>query len=89
MKLELYSLNNDIHSQKIKEFLIKNNIKLMIKDLNNNREEIKKLSDYLADSKESLLKITKSHSISIINGYNELSLNQLLEHIKKYSPKLQ
>lgn len=89
MKIELYSLNDDIHSQKIKEFLIKSNIAFAIKDFNANIEELKKLSSYLTNSKESLLKITKSHGISIIHGYNELSLFELLDHIKKYSPKLQ
>ena len=37
---------------------------------------------------KSMLKIVKSHSISFIIGFQEHSLNQLIEHIEKYKPKI-
>ncbi len=78
MKLELYAID-DIHAQAIRLFLNKNN--LPFKEINLN------LGNYKRDS--SYLKITKNHSITIINGFNELMLNDLIKHINKYSPKIE
>lgn len=88
MKIKLYSLNDE-HSKKIEEFLISNNFPYEKKDFNEFKEELRKIAHYLINSKESLLKITRSSCIEIIHGYNQIALTQLLDHIKKYSPKLQ
>lgn len=74
MKIEFY-LANDEDGKLIKEFLEQNN--LPFKTI---KEEIKSWSS---------LKTTYSHSIHIIEGYNKLLLNQLIEHINKYKPKIE
>jgi len=79
MKLELYSLE-DVHAQAIRLFLNKNN--LLFKEIKLNSCDYKKMN-------MSYLKIIKNHSITIINGFNELMLNDLIEHVKKYSPKIE
>ncbi len=79
MKLELYSIG-DIHAQAIKLFLNKNN--LPFRETQVNPGGYKKID-------VSYLKITKSHSITIINGFNELMLNDLIGHVKKYNPKIE
>jgi hypothetical protein len=72
MKLELYD-SDDLDGKEIREFLDKNNLFY-------HKNQTK--------DRKSYLKITRSHSICIINGFNELMLNQLLEDIKKYKPKI-
>ena len=79
MKLELYSIG-DIHAQAIKLFLNKND--LPFKEIKFNSCSYKKID-------MSYLKITKNHSITIINGVNKLMLNDLIEHVKKYNPKIE
>jgi len=75
MKIELYNVGDE-EGKKIRDFLVSNNLPFKEITMNN------------PNDKKSLLKITKSHSINIIYGYLEWDLNQLLEHIKKYDPKM-
>lgn len=72
MKIELFYAVTDEDGKKIKEFLIKNNLPF---------------KEYSVMNKISSLKITYSHAIHIIDGFNELALKQLLEHIEKYSQR--
>lgn len=88
MKLELYLVPEDKEGILLKNFLEENKLAhriIIIKEIN----ELRKVIQFPTDEMISLLKITKNHSISIITGYNELLLNQLLEHIKKYKPKIE
>ncbi|MDP3026530.1 MAG: hypothetical protein Q8N63_02390 [Nanoarchaeota archaeon] len=78
MKIELYAIN-DIHAQAFRLFLNKNN--LLFKEI--------RLDSNYTKTNVSYLKITKNHSITIINGFNEFMLNDLIEHIKKYNPKIE
>ena len=75
MKIELYNVGDE-EGKKIRDFLVSNNLPFKEITMNN------------PNDKKSLLKITKSHSINITYGYLEWDLNQLLEHIKKYDPKM-
>lgn len=80
---------NSEDSEKIKDFLTKNNLlfeEVVLNDLA--RMELAKLSPYMNNLKESILKINFNQGIQIINGFNEFALNQLLEHIEKYKPKI-
>ena len=87
MKLTLY-LANDEEGAKIKEFLNANNLIFEEKILNNeSKQELMKISRWSLYDK-SMLKIVKSHSIYFIMGFQEHSLNQLIEHIEKYKPKI-
>ena len=54
---------------------------------NESKQELMKISRWGLYDK-SMLKIVKSHSISFIIGFQEHSLNQLIEHIEKYKPKI-
>ncbi len=88
MKIELYLVPDDIEGKLIKEFLVKH--KLSFKEIiTNNINVLRKVTQnkYLR-RKISLLKITYSSSIHIITGFIKHDLNQLLEHIKKYKPKI-
>ena len=88
MKLTLYLIPNDKEGEKIKDFLIANNLYFEEKILNNEtKQEILKYSRYISFN-NSLLLIVKSHSISLIDGFHEHLLNQLVEHIQKYKPKI-
>ena len=89
MQITLYSLK-DIDAEKIKEFLQKNRLlfrELTIEDKEFN-EGLDKLKRMTYIPRISFLKIIKSSSISLIIGYNKFELNQLIEHINKYRPKL-
>jgi len=89
MKLILYSLPNCKEVLKIKNFLQRNNIKFneIILDSEEKKAELKKLT---MQNKVSALKIVYNHSIHVISGFNEAYLNlNLLEHIKKYNPKIE
>jgi arsenate reductase-like glutaredoxin family protein len=87
MKLTLYSLPNCEEALKIKNFLQNNNINFNEIILYNKEKkaELRKLTRF---DKQPLLKIVKSHSINVIKGFNEILLNQLIEHIQKYKPKI-
>jgi len=89
MQITLYSLK-DIDAEKIKEFLQENKLifkEITIEDKEFN-EELDKLKRMTYIPRISFLKIVKNHSISLIISYNEFELNQLIEHINKYHPKL-
>ena len=72
MRIELFCVDGEEDGKKIKEFLMYNNLPF---------------KEYKTTNKSSL-KITYSHAIHIIDGFNELALNQLLGHITKYKPKI-
>ena len=90
MRIELYSIPNCKHSLKIEDFLQKNNIqfkKIMVND-EQIKKEIKRLIGYEKDI--SFLKITRNHSINLIDGFNEHAINmEIIEHIKKDHPKIE
>jgi arsenate reductase-like glutaredoxin family protein len=89
MKIELYSVPNCEHSLNIEEFLQKNNIKFKktIVDNEQTKRELKKLS---FQEQISIIKITRNHSINVINGFNEHMMDmEIIEHIKKYKPKIE
>ena len=89
MKLILYSIPNCIYAKAIKIFLEKNNLpfkEIIVDSEEKKREAI--IAKQGISSDISFLKIVNSHSIHIITGYNEFALNQLIEHIKKYNPKI-
>ncbi len=77
MRIELYSIPNDIHAEAFRVFLKNNKLPFKEQDINKTAQQA-----------ISFLKITKNHSIMIINGFNELMLNQLIGHIHKYEPKI-
>ena len=87
MKIELYSVPNDIHGRAIKLFLQKNNISFQ----EFITEDLKVLEEVLripVSEKISVIKITYSHSISVMQGFSEDYLNQqIIEHIKRYKIK--
>ncbi|GEM_PF-6038634 len=88
MKIELYSVPNDKNAELIKEFLEKNNLKfheIITSDIN----LLRKVCQGFFPRLESLLRIKFRHSIHIIRGFEEHSLNQVLEHVKKYNPKIE
>src|SRR3989338_5518899 len=80
MKIELYSVPEDEAGKLIKEFLMKNKLKFK-------EEPIEKFR-YPNSKKESILMVKYSHSIHVCDGYQELFLKQLLEHIEKYNLKI-
>ncbi len=86
MKIELYNVNDE-DGRKIKEFLIKNNL-LFKEILTEDIALLNQVRQAKINTKISLLKMTYSSSIHIISGFNEFALSQLLEHIKKYNPKI-
>jgi len=85
MKLELYNVG-DNEGELIKKFLINNNLPFK-EVLTNDINLLNKVRQAKLNIKKSILKITYSHCIHI-TGYNEWDLSQLLEHIKKYKPKI-
>jgi arsenate reductase-like glutaredoxin family protein len=89
MKIELYSIPNCKHSSNIENFLHNNNIKFKKIIVNNEqlKKELKKIS---FQEQISIIKITRNHSINVINGFNESMMNmEIIEHIKKYKPKIE
>ncbi len=87
MKLIIYSFPNCQEARKIREFLQNNNLQFREITINNkNLNEIKKLS---YQDKISFLKIIKNHSIEVMVGFNDWHLNQLIEQINKYHPKIE
>ena len=61
------------------------------RDENNLKFEEKSINEFRYPNlkKYSILEVKHSHSIRICNGCQEQFLNQLLEHIKKYNPKIE
>lgn len=89
MKIELYSVPNCKHSSNIEDFLHKNNIKFK-KIIVNNEQTKKELRKISFQEQISIVKITRSHSINVIDGFNEHMMNmEIIEHIKKYNPKIE
>jgi len=87
MKLELYSRPNCKEAEKIKYFLNKNNLpfKEIITETPIKDSKIPK-NPFFQEKECSLLKIIRSHGISIVSYYDEFRLNQeIIEHIKKYN----
>ena len=86
MKIELFTIPGCIHAEAIKIFLRKNNLPFKEIIVNNqHKEEFKKLNPI---DNISTVKVTKSYSIGVCAGFNEFFLNQLVEHINKYKPKI-
>ena len=87
MKIEFYSIPNCIHAEAFKIFFNKNNLPFRELTVNNEtaRQELLKLTK---QDKISDLKLTFSHSIPVLIGFDEHYLN-LLEHIKEYKPKIE
>ena len=78
---------NDENAKLIKGFLIKN--KLLFSEIETNDINVlKDVCQGFCFRLESLVRVKYSHNINIIRGFDEYNLNQLLEHIKKYNPKL-
>lgn len=90
MKLTLYSFPNDIEAVKIRNFLKENSLSFEEIVVNNEEKTrgAQRTKQALLNS-ISFLKITRSHSISIITGFQRFLFDQLLEHIKKYNPKIE
>ena len=87
MKIELYSIPNDIHAKAIKLFL--NNHRLKFTEiLTDDIRLLESVTRRKLPEKISILKITKNHGIEVIEGFSEHFLNQLVEHIEKYNPKI-
>lgn len=80
MKLILYSAQDE-HAKAFKLFLESNKIIF--------REIPTPIAKNSQCKQISSLKIIRNHSICIIDGFNELMLNQLLEDIKKYKPRIE
>nr|AQS29699.1 hypothetical protein [uncultured archaeon] len=87
MKIELYSAPNDIHAKAIKLFLSNNNIKFH-ETATDDIRLLENVTRRKLPDKISILKITKNHGIEVIEGFSEQFLNQLVEHIEKYNPKI-
>jgi len=83
MKLELYKVPDEENGKLIENFLIKNNLSYK-KILTSDISLLEKTIQAKLSKPTSILKIKKSHSISVIVGFNNLALNQILEHINKY-----
>ena len=82
MKITLYTFPNCIHAKAIKLFLQNNFLPYEEIVLNNNekKQELIKTKQGL-QTDISVLKINYNSSIQLITGFNEILLNQLLEHI--------
>lgn len=88
MKIEIYLVPEDKEGTLLKNFLDRNKLnykEIMTDDIN----LLRKICQGFPCDKKSLLRIKYSSSISVINGFNPLALKQLLEHIKKYNPKIE
>ncbi len=88
MKIKLYLVPKDIHGKAIKLFLDKNKLpyeEIITEDINILREVCQ---DRFLQKKISTLKITFSSAIQVQEGFNEVSLNHLLDHFNKYKSKI-
>jgi hypothetical protein len=88
MKLELYLVPEEVHGKAIKIFLEKSNLPFK-EIITNDLFLLNKIAQTGLTEKISLLRVTFSHSIQVYTGFNEHSLNHLLEHIKRYNPRLE
>ncbi|MDO8459491.1 MAG: hypothetical protein Q7S74_00110 [Nanoarchaeota archaeon] len=84
MRLELFSIPNDANGNLIKDFLVKNNL-TFTEIITEDTELLNKIAQTKLLNKISILRVTYSHSIHVMIGYQENQLNQLIEHIKKYN----
>ncbi len=90
MKILLYSFPNCPHAEQFKVFLVANKLpfKEVIINSKEKRREIQNENRWsLTDT--SFLKIVYSHAIHLITGCQPLTIQQLLEHIRKYNPKIE
>ena len=86
MKITLYSVPEDRNGKLIKKFLQKNNIPFK-EIITNKITLLESIARTKLQNQISLLKITYGSGINVIIGFNELALNQLIEHIEKYKLK--
>ena len=85
MRITIYNANDE-DGVKIKKFLQENDI--LFREVNtNDLNLLQKIAHAPLKNKTSLLEIRNGY-VKIITGYLEWDLNQLLEHIKKYNPKI-
>jgi len=90
MKLELYSMPNCKEAEKIRAFLEKNN--LLFREIFTSyplKDSKIPKNPFFTEKEHTILKIIKNHSITVIRGFDEFNLNrEIIEHIKKYKPKI-
>lgn len=88
MKITLYLVPEDKEGKLIKEFLQKNN--LLFKEIpTNDLKILQKVAHFPIQRRVSLLEVRYSSSVHVITGFIERDLNQLIEHINKYKPKIE
>ena len=87
MRIELYSTPEDEEAKKIKDFLVKHHLPFQ-EILTNDISVFNKVHQMPLNTKTASLKVVYSSAIGVITGFNEFALNQLIEHIKKYNPKI-
>ena len=88
MKIELYLVPEDKEGKLLKNFLNRNNLpfnEIITDDIN----ILRKVVQGFPVSKISLLRIRYSSSIHVIQGFDPFALKDLLEHIKKYKPRVE
>ena len=85
MKITFYNAG-DKDGELIKKFLLENEI-LFKEVITNDLNLLQKIAHSTIQRKVSLIEIRNGY-VKVITGFLEWDLNQLLEHIKKYKPKL-
>ena len=88
MKIELYLVPEDKEGKLLKNFLNRNNLpfnEIITNDIN----ILRKVVQGFPVSKISLLRIRYSSSIHVIQEFDPFALKDLLEHIKKYKPRVE
>ena len=86
MKIKLYTIPGCGEADKIRGFLHQNILPFeeLVVDSKQAWEEFRKICYGL---KVSTLKVTYSSSIGVMHGFNDVFMQQLAEHVKKYNPK--
>lgn len=88
MILELYSVPGDENGRMIKRFLEKNN--LLFKEIvTNDIRMLRRVAQENLQERISLLKVRYRHAIQVMVGFNQHMLNQLIEHIERYKPRIE
>lgn len=88
MRIELYSVENDENGIRIKAFLEKNNLPFK-EIITNDIYLLQKAIQSKLPEKISVIKVIYNHSIHVCRGFNEIFLNQIIEHITKYKPRIE